>query len=189
MPQTVMKNAPPEQFELFDNPGGGRIAGIAAVLLGAAFVFFVWYEFPREAGQKIWALFAALVGLCAIIGGAMLYWLSLRAPYLILRADGNGLRVVERFRFHREPIYLLLPWGKIREFRLRPMGEAGYAMEIQANLAAEEEERIRALLKFSSPPGILLFEIPLNWLPVSDQWIGDILRAIAARARGESTRA
>jgi hypothetical protein len=183
MPQTVMKNSPPDQFELFDNPGGGRLAGIAAVLLGATFVFMVWYEFPRDTGPRIWALFAALVGLCAILGGAMLYWLSQRSPYLILRADGAGLRVVERFRFHREPIYLLLPWPKIREFRLRPMGEAGYALEVQADLPADEEGRIRALLKFSSPPGILLFEIPLNWLPVSDQWIGDILRAISQRSQ------
>jgi len=186
MPQTVMKNSPPDQFELFDNPGGGRIAGAAAVLLGAAFVFMIWYEFPRDPGQRIWALFAALVGLCAIIGGIMLYWLSLRSPYLVLRADESGLRVVERFRFHREPIYLLLPWAKIRQFRVRPMGEAGYALEVQADLHADEEERIRALLKFSSPPGILLFEIPLNWLPVSDQWIGDILRAISQRSQART---
>jgi hypothetical protein len=56
-------------------------------------------------------------------------------------------------------------------------------MEVQADLPAAEEERIRALLKFSSPPGILLFEIPLNWLPVSDQWIADILRAISVRSQ------
>ncbi len=186
MPQTVMKNSPPDQFELFDNPGGGRIAGIAAILLGAVFVFMIWYEFPRDPTQRIWALFAALVGLCAIIGGGLLYWLSLRSPYLILRADAAGLRVVERFRFHREPIYLLLPWANIREFRVRPMGEAGYAMEVQADLPAAEEERIRALLKFSSPPGILLFEIPLNWLPVSDQWVADILRAISQRSQSRT---
>ena len=30
---------------------------------------------------------------------------------------------------------------------------------------------------------VLLFEVPVNWLPVRDQWIGDILRDIAARGR------
>jgi hypothetical protein len=63
------------------------------------------------------------------------------------------------------------------------MGEAGYAMEIQADLPADEEKRLRSLQKFTSPPGILLFEVPVNWLPVRDQWIGDILRAIATRSR------
>jgi hypothetical protein len=183
MPQAATKTGVPDEFELFDAPGRERIAGIATTILGAAFVALVWWEYPQERAEQLWALFAAFVGVCAVAGGATLYWLSMRQPYLILRADRSGLRVVERFRFHREPVYILLPWEQIRDFRLRSMGEAGYAMEVQAGLPAGEEERIRSHLKFPSPPGLLLFEVPLVWLPMSDAWIEDILRSIAARGR------
>ena len=69
------------------------------------------------------------------------------------------------------------------DFRLRQMGEAGYAVEVHAELPPQEEERIRYEQKFTSPPGTLLFEVPMQWLPARDEWIGDTLRAIAARAR------
>lgn len=183
MPETEKRAGSPNEFELFDSPRGGRVAGIGLALLGAAFIAGIWWEFPHSTGERIGALIAAAIGAFAIYGGIRMYRRSRRSPYLLLRADTNGLRLVESFRFHGEPVYILLPWAKIREFRLRPMGEAGYAMEVHADLPPEEEKRLRSLQKFTSPPGILLFEVPLNWLPVTDQWIGDILRAIAARGR------
>jgi len=183
MAEATTKSGSPNEFELYDHPRGGRIAGVGLALLGLAFIGGVWYEFPRDQVQQIGALVAGAVGVFAVFGGVRMWWRSRRAPYLILRANANGLTVVERFRFHGEPIYLQLPWSKIRDFRLRQMGEAGYAMEIHANLPEQEEERIRYEQKFTSPPGTLLFEVPLQWLPTRDEWIGDILRAIAARAR------
>ena len=179
----TMEPGSQDQFELYDHPRGGRIAGVALALLGLAFIGGVWYEFPQGTGQRIGAVIAALIGAFAVYGGLRMYKRSNRAPYLILRVDTKGLTVVERFRFHGEPIYLQLPWAKIREFRLRQMGEAGYAMEVQADLPPQEEERIRYEQKFSSPPGTLLFEVPLQWLPTRDEWIGDTLRTIANRAR------
>ena len=104
-------------------------------------------------------------------------------PQAAAPVDLSGLTVVEHFRFGGQPDYLKLPWSKVRDFQLRQMGEAGYAMEVHADLPPEEEARVRALQKFTSPPGTLLFEVPVNWLPVRDQWIGDILRDIAARGR------
>lgn len=183
MPETEKRAGSPNEFELFDNPRGGRVAGIGLALLGVAFICGVWYEFPQGKWEQLGAWFAAAVGLFAVYGGIRMYRRSRRQPYLLLRADANGLRLVESFRFHGEPVYILLPWSKITDFRLRPMGEAGYAMEVHADLPPEEERRLRSLQKFTSPPGILLFEVPLNWLPVTDQWIGDILRTIAARGR------
>lgn len=172
-----------DQFELYDHPRGGRIAGVALALLGLAFIGGVWYEFPQGGPMRFGALFAGAIGVFAVFGGVRMWWRSRRAPYLILRADLTGLTVVEHFRFGGEPIYLRLPWALIREFQLRQMGEAGYAMEVHAELPAEEEARLRAEQKFTSPPGTLLFEVPVNWLPVRDAWIGDILRDIAARGR------
>lgn len=183
MPNPETRAGSPNEFELFDNPRGGRVAGIGLALLGAAFICGIWYEFPQSNGERIGALFAAAIGVFAVYGGIRMFRRSRRSPYLLLRADTNGLRLVESFRFHGQPVYILLPWAKIRDFRLRPMGEAGYAMEIHADLPPEEERRLRSLQKFTSPPGILLFEVPLNWLPVRDDWIGDTLRAIAARSR------
>ena|SRR5688572_18884733 len=180
---TSTSSTSPNEFELFDHPRGGRIAGIALALLGIAFIGGVWYEFPVHRGQQIGAMFAALVGLFAVFSGLRMYWRSRRSPYLILRADLSGLTVVEHFKFGGEPTYLRLPWSLIREFRLRQMGEAGYAMEVHADLPAEEEARLRALQKFTSQPGTLLFEVPVNWLPVRDVWIGDILRDISTRGR------
>jgi hypothetical protein len=171
------------EFELFDHPRGGRIAGVALALLGAAFVIGVWHEFPHSKVEQIGALIAAAIGVFAIIGGIRMYLRSRRSPYLVLRVDLQGITVVERFRFRGEPIYLRLPWAKIKSFRLRQMGEAGYAMEVQADLTPEEEERLRYEQKFTSPPGSLLFEIPVNWLPMAEEWIGDIMRDIAARGR------
>jgi len=173
----------PNEFELFDHPRGGRIAGVALALLGAAFVVGVWYEFPHSKVEQIGALVAGAIGVFAIIGGIRMYVRSRRSPYLILRVDLQGITVVERFRFQGEPIYLRLPWAKIKSFRLRQMGEAGYAMEVHADFTPEEEERLRYEQKFTSPPGSLLFEVPVNWLPVGEQWIGDVLRDIAARGR------
>jgi len=177
------RQAPPSEFELFDNPRSGRIAGVATALLGAAFLVIVWWEFPQERTQQLWALFAVLVGACALGGGILLYRLSKRRPYLILRADARGLTLVEKFRYHREPVYVLLPWSQIRDFRLRAMGEAGYAMEVHDALPAEEEKRLRATQKFGSPPGILLFEIPLKWLPVREEYLDAMLHGIASRGR------
>ena len=177
------KATSPDEFELFDHPRGGRIAGIALALLGVAFIVGVWYEFPQGTGQRIGALIAAAIGAFAVYGGLRMYKRSNRAPYLILRVDTKGLTVVERFRFHGEPVYMQLPWSKIRDFQLRQMGEAGYAMQVQADIPPDEEERLRAEQKFKSPPGILLFEVPVNWLPVRDKWIGDLLRDIASRGR------
>lgn len=185
----VSKPASPNEFELFDSPKGGRIAGAALALLGAAFVVGVWYEFPQGRGEQIGALVAAAIGVFAVFGGGRMYLNSLRQPYLILRADLKGLTLVEKFRLHGEPVYVQLPWSQVKEFQLRPMGEAGYAMEVHDALPPEEEKRLRALQKFTSPPGILLFEVPVNWLPVRDQWIGDILRDIAARGRGAAGKA
>ena len=183
MTQVATRPAPPDEFELYDNPSGGRIAGIGLALLGVAFVLLVWWEFPEGRTQQIWALFAAALGGCAVAGGVMLYLLSQRPPYLILRGDASGLRLVERFRFHREPVYVLLPWAQIKSFRLRTMGEAGYAVEVQDALPPEEEQRLRSKQKFASPPGILLFEVPLVWLPVREEWIMDTLLSISAHAR------
>jgi hypothetical protein len=183
MPNVETRAGSPNEFELFDNPRGGRVAGIGLALLGAAFIGGVWYEFPQDKWQQLGALFAAAIGVFAVYGGIRMFRRSRRSPYLLLRADVNGLRLVESFRFHGEPVYILFPWAKIKQFRLRTMGEAGYAMEVQADLPPEEQQRLRSLQKFTSPPGILLFEVPLNWLPVRDDWIGDTLRAIAARAR------
>ena len=180
------KSASPNEFELFDSPKGGRIAGAALALLGAAFVVGVWYEFPQGRWERIGALVAAAIGVFAIFGGIRMYRNSLRQPYLILRADLSGLTVVEHFKFGGEPTYLRLPWSLIREFRLRQMGEAGYAMEVHAELPAEEEARLRRLQKFTSPPGTLLFEVPVNGLPVRDVWIGDLLRDISARGRARA---
>lgn len=173
----------PDEFELYDHPRGGRIGGIALALLGAAFIGGVWYEFPAAGTARFGAMFAAAIGVFAVFGGLRMWWLSRRAPYLVLRVDLSGLTVVEHFRFGGQPDYLKLPWSKVRDFQLRQMGEAGYAMEVHADLPPEEEARVRALQKFTSPPGTLLFEVPVNWLPVRDQWIGDILRDIAARGR------
>ena len=183
MPNVETRAGSPNEFELFDNPRGGRLAGMGLALLGVAFIGGVWYEFPQARWEQIGALIAAAIGAFAVYGGTRMYQRSHRSPYLLLRADSNGLRLVERFRFHGEPVYILLPWAKIRDFRLRNMGEAGYAMEIQADLPPEEQQRLRSRQKFTSPPGILLFEVPLHWLPVRDDWMGDTLRAIAARAR------
>ena len=183
MPETEKRAGSPNEFELFDNPRGGRVAGVGLALLGAAFIIGIWWEFPQSTGERIGALVAAAIGAFAIYGGMRMYRRSRRSPYLLLRADANGLRLVESFRFHGEPVYILFPWAKLKDFRLRAMGEAGYAMEIQADMPAEEEKRLRSLQKFTSPPGILLFEVPVNWLPVRDQWIGDILRAIATRSK------
>jgi hypothetical protein len=180
---TSTSSTSPNEFELFDHPRGGRIAGIALALLGLAFIGGVWYEFPQSGAMRFGALFAGAIGVFAVFGGFRMYWRSRRSPYLILRADLSGLTVVEHFKFGGEPTYLRLPWSLVREFRLRQMGEAGYAMEVHADLPAEEEARLRALQKFTSPPGTLLFEVPVNWLPVRDVWIGDILRDIAARGR------
>lgn len=189
MPDAEKRSGSPNEFELFDNPRGGRVAGIGLALLGAAFIAGVWWEFPQSRGEQIGALIAAAIGVFAVYGGIRMYRRSRRSPYLLLRADANGLRLVESFRFHGEPVYILLPWAKIRDFRLRAMGEAGYAMEIHADLPPEEEQRLRSLQKFTSPPGILLFEVPLNWLPVRDDWIVDTLQAIAARARDGRSQA
>jgi len=183
MPDAETRAGSPNEFELFDNPRGGRVAGIGLALLGAAFIAGIWWEFPQSTGERIGALVAAAIGAFAVYGGIRMYRRSHRSPYILLRADASGLRLVESFRFHGEPVYILLPWAKIRDFRLRSMGEAGYAMEVQADLPPEEQQRLRAKQKFTSPPGILLFEVPLHWLPVRDDWIGDTLRAIAARAR------
>jgi hypothetical protein len=183
MPDTEKRAGSPDVFELFDHPRGGRIAGIGLALLGIAFVGGVWYEFPQGRGEQIGALIAAAIGAFAVYGGLRMYKRSNRSPYLILRVDLKALTVVERFRFHGEPVYLQLPWSKIRDFHLRQMGEAGYAMEVHADLSSEEEARLRSEQKFKSPPGTLLFEVPVNWLPVRDQWIGDLLRGIAARGR------
>jgi hypothetical protein len=177
------KPASPDEFELFDHPRGGRIAGLALALLGLAFIGGVWYEFPQGTAERIGALIAAAIGLFAVYGGLRMHRRSNRAPYLILRVDLKGLTVVERFRFHGEPVYMQMPWSVVRDFQLRQMGEAGYAMQVQASLPPEEEARLRAGQKFKSPPGILLFEVPVNWLPVRDQWIGDLLRDIASRGR------
>ena len=173
----------PNEFELFDQPRGGRIAGLGLALLGAAFVAGVWYEFPQGKGQQIGALVAAAVGVFAVFGGIRMYLNSRRQPYLILRADLKGLTLLEKYRLHGEPTYVQLPWSQIKDFRLRSMGEAGYAMEVQDALPPEEEQRLRARQKFASPPGTLLFEVPVNWLPMRDEWIGDTIRAIAARGR------
>jgi hypothetical protein len=184
MAEANHKSGTPNEFELYDQPRGGRIAGIGMALLGAAFIGGVWYEFPvLGQTERIGALVAGAIGLFAVFGGLRMFWRSRRAPYLILRANPSGLTVVERFRFHGEPIYLQLPWAKVRDFRLRQMGEAGYAMEVHADLPPQEEERIRYEQKFTSPPGTLLFEVPVRWLPTRDEWIGDTLRAIATRAR------
>lgn len=183
MADNNMKSGTPDQFELYDHPQGGRIAGLALALLGLAFIGGVWYEFPHGQGERIGALVAGAVGVFAVFGGIRMWWRSRRAPYLILRANPSGLTVVERFRFHGEPIYLQLPWSKVRDFRLRQMGEAGYAVEVHADLPPQEEERIRYEQKFTSPPGTLLFEVPVRWLPARDEWIGDTLRAIATRGR------
>jgi hypothetical protein len=183
MAQTATRSAALDEFELFDHPRGGRIAGIGLALLGAAFVVGIWYEFPKAKVEQIGALVAATIGVFAVIGGVRMYWRSRRSPYLVLRVDLKGLTVVERFRFHGEPIYLKLPWTKVKDFRLRQMGEAGYAMEAHVDLPAEEEERLRYEQKFTSPPGTLLFEVPVNWLPANEEWIGDVLRDIAARGR------
>jgi len=173
----------PDEFELFDHPRGGRIAGLALALLGLAFIGGVWYEFPQGTAERVGAVIAAAIGAFAVYGGLRMHRRSNRAPYLILRVDLKGLTVVERFRFHGEPVYMQLPWAVVRDFQLRQMGEAGYAVEVQADIPPEEEARLRAEQKFKSPPGILLFEVPVNWLPVRDQWIGDLLRDIAARGR------
>ena len=177
------KAASPDEFELFDHPRGGRIAGLALALLGLAFIGGVWYEFPQGTAERIGAVIAAAIGAFAVYGGLRMHKRSNRAPYLILRVDMKGLTVVERFRFHGEPVYLQMPWPMVRDFQLRQMGEAGYAMQVQADIPPEEEARLRAEQKFKSPPGILLFEVPVNWLPVRDQWIGDLLRDIASRGR------
>jgi hypothetical protein len=183
MPNVETRSGSPNEFELFDNPRGGRVAGIGLALLGAAFIGGIWYEFPQSMGERIGAVVAAAIGAFAIYGGIRMFRRSRRSPYLLLRADANGLRLVESFRFHGEPVYILLPWPKISDFRLRAMGEAGYAMEVHADLPPEEQRRLRSMQKFTSPPGILLFEVPLNWLPVREDWIVDTLRAIAERAR------
>ena len=47
------KPTSPDEFELFDHPRGGRIAGLALALLGLAFIGGVWYEFPQGLGQRI----------------------------------------------------------------------------------------------------------------------------------------
>ena len=167
-----------------DHPKGGRIAGIALALLGIAFIGGVWYEFPQGTGERIGAVVAAAIGAFAVFGGIRMYRRSRRSPYLILRADLAGLTVVERFRSAASRSTCGCRGRMIREFQLRQMGEAGYAMEVQADLPLEEEARLRALQKFTSQPGTLLFEVPVNWLPVRDAWIGDILRDIAARGRG-----
>jgi hypothetical protein len=189
MPDAEKRAGSPNEFELFDNPRGGRVAGIGLALLGAAFILGIWWEFPQGRGEQIGALLAAAIGAFAVYGGVRMFRRSRRSPYLLLRADASGLRLVERFRFHGEPVYVLLPWAQIRDFRLRAMGEAGYAIEIHADLPAEEEQRLRSGQKFISPPGILLFEVPLNWLPVREEWIMDTLRAIGARGRGDRQQA
>ena len=172
-----------DQFELYDHPKGGRIAGIALALLGIAFIGGVWYEFPQGTGERIGA---AVRRRDRRVRGLRRHQdVPALAPFALPhparrpgRADGG-----RALQFGGEPIYLRLPWSLIREFQLRQMGEAGYAMEVHAALPVEEEARLRALQKFTSQPGTLLFEVPVNWLPVRDAWIGDILRDIAARGR------
>ena len=47
MPESEKRAGSPNEFELFDNPRGGRVAGLGLALLGAAFIGGIWYEFPQ----------------------------------------------------------------------------------------------------------------------------------------------
>ena len=67
------KPTPPDEFELFDHPRGGRIAGIALALLGVAFIGGVWYEFPQGTAERIGAVVAAAIGAFAVYGGLRMY--------------------------------------------------------------------------------------------------------------------